>query len=81
MDAQAGAALLRCFDAPGYIGALLAAGAEEASGRGGSSRAEVKSEARHKAHREHTRLLMHKAGKVGWQQACVAAFDGSVFCL
>ena len=36
MDAGAAVALLRCFDAPGFVGALLAAGAEEASGRGGA---------------------------------------------
>lgn len=42
VDASAAAVLLRCFDAPGFVGALLAAGAEEASGRGGArSRDEV----------------------------------------
>ena len=43
VDAGAAAVLLRCFDAPGFVGSLLAAGAEEASGRGGArSRDEVR---------------------------------------
>ncbi|KAK9841839.1 hypothetical protein WJX81_006512 [Elliptochloris bilobata] len=41
IDAGAAAALLRCYDAPGYVSALLAAIAEEASGRSGSTRAGV----------------------------------------